>query len=79
MRARVGLPMVKSRSANMTSTIDDKISYSLVASRPNGILGILFAPLYFSLYFCTEPQKNQEGTEFPHPFALAFIGERPFA
>ncbi len=31
MRARVGLPMVKSRSANMTSTIGDKISYSLVA------------------------------------------------
>ena len=31
MRARVGLPMVKSRSANMTSTIGDKISYSLLA------------------------------------------------
>ena len=37
MRARVGLPMVKSRSANMTSTIGDKISYSLVVSRHNGL------------------------------------------
>ena len=78
MRAHVGLPMVKSRSANMTSTIGDKISYSLLASRPNGILGILFAPLYFCLYFCTEPQKTREN-RVPRPFALAFIGERPFA
>ena len=70
MRARVGLPMVKSRSTNMTSTIGDKISYSLPASRPNGILSILFAPLYFCLYFCTEPQKTR-GNRVPRPFCFS--------